>query len=47
VRLSVYADNSAARSLYASLGFHEQERQAVERGGRPAEKLVMRLDLGA
>lgn len=44
VRLSVYADNAAARSLYASLGFHEQERQVVERAGRPVEKIVMCLE---
>ncbi len=46
VRLSVYADNVGARSLYASLGFHEQERQAVERTGRPVEKIVMCLEFG-
>ncbi len=34
VRLSVYADNSAARGIYDSLGFREQERQLVERAGR-------------
>jgi ribosomal-protein-alanine N-acetyltransferase len=44
VRLSVYADNSAARGIYDSLGFREQERQLVERGGRQVEKIVMRLE---
>jgi [ribosomal protein S18]-alanine N-acetyltransferase len=46
VRLTVYADNAAALGLYASLGFREQERGQVERKGQPAEKIVMRLELG-
>jgi ribosomal protein S18 acetylase RimI-like enzyme len=46
VRLTVYADNTAARTLYESLGFREQERGRVERKGQPAEKIVMRLELG-
>jgi ribosomal protein S18 acetylase RimI-like enzyme len=46
VRLTVYADNDAALGLYASLGFEEQERQPVERGGQPVEKIVMLLELG-
>jgi ribosomal protein S18 acetylase RimI-like enzyme len=46
VRLSVYADNTAARGIYDSLGFREQERQLVERRGRQEEKIVMRLELG-
>jgi ribosomal-protein-alanine N-acetyltransferase len=46
VRLTVYADNSAALGLYESLGFREQERGQVERKGQPAEKIVMRLELG-
>jgi ribosomal-protein-alanine N-acetyltransferase len=32
VRLSVYAENAAARGLYASLGFQEQERLLGESG---------------
>jgi ribosomal protein S18 acetylase RimI-like enzyme len=47
VRLSVYADNHVARGLYESLGFVEQERQRVERGGAQVTKLIMRLDLSA
>lgn len=46
VRLTVYADNAAALGLYASLGFRERERGQVERKGQPAEKIVMRLELG-
>ncbi len=46
VRLSVYADNSAACGIYDSLGFREQERQLVERSGRQVEKIVMRLEFG-
>lgn len=46
VRLTVYGDNAAALGLYTSLGFREQERQPVERQGRPVEKIVMRLGLG-
>jgi ribosomal-protein-alanine N-acetyltransferase len=46
VRLTVYADNAAALGLYASLGFREQEHGQVERKGQPAEKIVMRLELG-
>jgi ribosomal-protein-alanine N-acetyltransferase len=46
VRLTVYADNAAARSLYESLGFREQERAQVQRKGQSAEKIVMRLELG-
>jgi ribosomal protein S18 acetylase RimI-like enzyme len=46
VRLTVYADNATALGLYASLGFREQERGQVERKGQPAEKIVMRLELG-
>lgn len=47
VRLTVYADNPAARNLFVSLGFRELERQMVDRDGEPAEKIVMRLDLGS
>jgi ribosomal-protein-alanine N-acetyltransferase len=46
VRLSVYADNAAARGLYTSLGFAEQERSSVETEGGSREKIVMRLELG-
>jgi len=46
VRLSVYAKNNAARGLYASLGFEEQERQQVEGMDTSREKIIMRLDLG-
>jgi ribosomal protein S18 acetylase RimI-like enzyme len=49
VRLTVYSDNRAARRLYESLGFLEQERRRAERAGHPGEtheKIVMRLDLG-
>lgn len=46
VRLSVYASNDAAFALYASLGFRERERETVERGGRPDEKIVMLLEWG-
>ncbi len=46
VRLTVYADNAAALGLYASLGFREQERAQAKRKGQPAEKIVMRLELG-
>jgi ribosomal protein S18 acetylase RimI-like enzyme len=46
VRLSVYSDNPAARGLYASLGFIEQERRAADRRGAGVQKIVMRLDLG-
>lgn len=45
VRLSVYAENSTAMSLYASLGFSVQERQTVERAGQLQEKIIMSLDL--
>jgi ribosomal protein S18 acetylase RimI-like enzyme len=45
VRLSVYSDNPRARGLYESLGFREQEREPVERGGVLVEKIVMRLEL--
>ncbi|MDY3642065.1 GNAT family N-acetyltransferase, partial [Escherichia coli] len=47
VRLTVYADNRPARSLYESLGFAEQERQLIERPGRVREKIVMYLDLAS
>ena len=46
MRLSVYADNAAARGIYDSLGFRERERRLVARAGRQVEKIVMRLDLG-
>jgi ribosomal-protein-alanine N-acetyltransferase len=46
VRLTVYADNHAARGLFASLGFCELEREIVDRAGERVEKLIMRLDLG-
>lgn len=46
VRLTVYADNATALGLYASLGFREHERGQVQRKGQPAEKIVMRLELG-
>jgi len=45
VRLSVYASNATALALYASLGFSEREREAVERRGRSDEKIVMLLEL--
>jgi ribosomal protein S18 acetylase RimI-like enzyme len=41
VRLSVYADNVAARRLYESLGFAEAERDA----GEGHAKIVMKLAL--
>jgi ribosomal-protein-alanine N-acetyltransferase len=45
VRLTVYAGNSAARQLYESLGFLEQERHLSHQNkARPDEKIVMRLD---
>lgn len=44
VRLTVYASNLAARRLYESLGFVERERESVDRGGEPDEKIVMSLD---
>jgi len=47
VRLSVYASNTAALALYASLGFSESERETVERRGRSEEKIVMLLELGS
>lgn len=55
VRLTVYASNAAARRLYESLGFVEQERRSAQRPGGPGaqspggseEKLVMRLDFDA
>jgi ribosomal protein S18 acetylase RimI-like enzyme len=46
VRLSVYSTNSVARGLYASLGFVESERQAMDRVAGPEEKIVMYLSLG-
>jgi len=46
VRLTVYAANVAARRLYDSLGFVEQQRQSIDRMGRSDEKVVMRLDFG-
>lgn len=45
VRLTVYARNVAARRLYESLGFVEQDRQGVDRAGEPDEKIIMRLEL--
>jgi ribosomal protein S18 acetylase RimI-like enzyme len=45
VRLSVYADNAGALTLYRSLGFVEQERQVVARADGSSEKLIMHLDL--
>ncbi len=45
VRLSVYASNHSALALYRSLGFAEQERETIDRGGYPDEKIVMLLDL--
>ncbi|MFI4989752.1 MAG: GNAT family N-acetyltransferase [Solirubrobacterales bacterium] len=45
VRLSVYSDNPRAHGLYESLGFHEQEREPVDRDGVAVEKIVMRLEL--
>lgn len=46
VRLSVYSTNLVAYDLYASLGFVEHERQTVDRGEGPEEKIVMCLSLG-
>lgn len=45
VRLTVYADNALARSMFTAVGFRETGRQTVERAGETAEKIVMRLDL--
>jgi ribosomal protein S18 acetylase RimI-like enzyme len=46
VRLTVYAGNVAARRLYESLGFVEQERLLSDSPERSEEKVVMRLDFG-
>jgi GNAT superfamily N-acetyltransferase len=45
LRLSVYGANSIARGLYASLGFVEQERCAIDPAAGPEEKIVMCLSL--
>lgn len=46
VRLSVYGGNAPARRIYERLGFHEVERNAVRRNGRPDERIVMVKQLG-
>jgi ribosomal protein S18 acetylase RimI-like enzyme len=46
VRLSLYASNERAFSLYRSLGFIERERQpTLDGGGHAAVKIVMLLNL--
>ena len=43
IRLSVYSANTAAETLYRSIGFSEQAREPIGRAGRTEEKIVMRL----
>ena len=43
VRLSVYARNERAVALYESLGFVEQSRAPVDRGGTADHRVVMLL----
>ena len=45
VRLSVYASNEVALSLYTSLGFIESERKAVLVAGQRDEKIITLKDL--
>jgi GNAT superfamily N-acetyltransferase len=47
VRLSLYADNIAAKRLYDSLGFRELQRTQVIHNGSSTEKIVMRLERSA
>lgn len=45
IRLSVYSANTAAETLYRSIGFSEQAREPIGRAGRTEEKIVMTLEL--
>jgi ribosomal-protein-alanine N-acetyltransferase len=45
IRLSVYASNCAALSLYASMGFFEGTREPVLVAGDSDEKIIMFRDL--
>lgn len=45
IRLSVYASNSAAISLYESLGFREIHRDTVIVAGQQDQKIVMTKEL--
>ena len=45
IRLSVYSANTAAETLYKSIGFSVRAREPIGRAGRTEEKIVMTLEL--